>query len=240
MRLSLEPRQRTPAWLNLLLPVMAVLATLVLTSGLIAAAGAEVMPAYGALFAGAFGSTFNSVETVVKAAPLVFTGLAVAVAFRAKFWNIGAEGQLLAGAMAAAFVGGLEGLPAWALAPLMILGGAIAGGLWASVPATLKVRYQVDDVARNFINERGYGEYFFHRTGHNIGLEVHGNGAHMDNFETRDEREVLPFTAFSIEPGVYLDDFGIRSEINMLLTEGKAEVTGEPIQREVLCLIEDD
>ncbi len=100
--------------------------------------------------------------------------------------------------------------------------------------------YQVDDVARNFINERGYGEYFFHRTGHNIGLEVHGNGAHMDNFETRDEREVLPFTAFSIEPGVYLDDFGIRSEINMLLTEGKAEVTGEPIQREVLCLIEDE
>jgi simple sugar transport system permease protein len=146
MRLRLEPRQRTPAWLNLLLPVIAVLATLVLTSGLIAAAGAEVIPAYGALFAGAFGSTFNSVETVVKAAPLVFTGLAVAVAFRAKFWNIGAEGQLLAGAMAAAFVGGLEGLPVWALAPLMILGGAIAGGLWASVPATLKVRYQVDDV----------------------------------------------------------------------------------------------
>jgi Xaa-Pro aminopeptidase len=100
--------------------------------------------------------------------------------------------------------------------------------------------YQVDDVARNFINERGYGEQFFHRTGHNIGLEVHGNGAHMDNFETRDERQVLPFTAFSIEPGIYLSDFGIRSEVNMLITEGKAEVTGEPIQREVLCLIEDE
>jgi ABC-type uncharacterized transport system permease subunit len=146
MHLRLEPRERTPAWLNVALPMMAVSATLVLCSGLIAAAGAEVIPAYAALFAGAFGSTFNTVETVVKAAPLILTGLAVAVAFRAKFWNIGAEGQLLAGAMAAAFIGGIEGLPAWALAPLMIIGGAIAGGLWASVPATLKVRYQVDDV----------------------------------------------------------------------------------------------
>ena len=142
----LEPRERTPAWMNLALPMLAVTATLILCSGLIAAAGAEIVPAYGALFAGAFGSRFNAVETVVKAAPMVFTGLAVAVAFRAKFWNIGAEGQLLAGAMAAAFIGGIEGLPVWSLAPLMILGGAIAGGLWASVPATLKVRYQVDDV----------------------------------------------------------------------------------------------
>jgi Xaa-Pro aminopeptidase len=98
---------------------------------------------------------------------------------------------------------------------------------------------EVDDAARAFIRERGYGDYFFHRTGHNIGLEVHGNGTHMDNFETRDERRVLPFTAFSIEPGIYLTDFGIRSEVNMLLTDGKAEVTGEPIQGEVLCLIED-
>ncbi len=146
MRLRLEPRERTPVWMNLLLPVIAVAATLVLSSGLIVAAGAEVIPAYSALFAGAFGSPFNSVETVVKAAPMVFTGLAVAVAFRAKFWNIGAEGQLRAGAMAAAFIGGLEGLPVWLLAPLMIVGGAVAGGLWASVPATLKVRYQVDDV----------------------------------------------------------------------------------------------
>lgn len=99
--------------------------------------------------------------------------------------------------------------------------------------------YEVDDAARNVIQECGYGDSFFHRTGHNIGLEVHGNGTHMDNFETRDERKVLPFTAFSIEPGIYLSDFGIRSEVDMLLTDGKAEVTGQPIQREVLCLIED-
>jgi simple sugar transport system permease protein len=146
IRLRLEPRSRTPTWLGLLLPVLAIIGTLVLCGGLIAVAGADVIPAYRALFAGAFGSKFNAVETLVKAAPLVFTGLAVAVAFRAKFWNIGAEGQLLAGAMAAAFVGTQEGLPAWTLAPLMILAGALAGGLWASLPATLKLRYQVDDV----------------------------------------------------------------------------------------------
>ena len=76
----------------------------------------------------------------------MFTGLAVAVAFRAKFWNIGAEGQLLAGAMAAAYIGALEFLPAWSLVPGMILGGALAGAAAATVPAVLKVRYRVDDV----------------------------------------------------------------------------------------------
>lgn len=146
MRIRLETRVLTPAWMNFALPFAAVLATLVLCSGLIVAAGAGVIASYAALFAGAFGSGFNIVETLVKAAPLVFTGLAVAVAFRARFWNIGAEGQLLAGAMAAAYVGALEALPAWSLAPLMILGGALAGGLWASIPALLKVRFKVDDV----------------------------------------------------------------------------------------------
>ncbi len=146
MRLALELRERTPAWLNLALPLAAVLATLVLCSGLIALAGADVGEAYLALFSSALGSTFGLSETVVKATPLIFTGLAVAVAFRAKFWNIGAEGQLLAGAMAAAFIGAREGLPAWSLVPLMIVCGAIAGGLWAALPAVLKLRYRVDDV----------------------------------------------------------------------------------------------
>ena len=146
MRLAIELRPRTPAWLNLALPLAAVLATLVLCSGLIALAGAEVIEAYAVLFSSALGSTFGLSETVVKATPLVFTGLAVAVAFRAKFWNIGAEGQLLAGAMAAAFIGARQGLPAWSLVPLMIAGGAAAGGLWAVLPAVLKLRYRVDDV----------------------------------------------------------------------------------------------
>ncbi len=146
IRLQLEPRAHTPAWLNLALPLAALLATLVLCGGLVMLAGADVFEAYGALFRGALGSRFNLIETIVKASPLVFTGLAVAVAFRAKFWNIGAEGQLLAGAMAAAFIGAREFLPAWSLVPAMILGGALAGAAAATVPAVLKVRYRVDDV----------------------------------------------------------------------------------------------
>ncbi len=79
------------------------------------------------------------------------------------------------------------------------------------------------------------GEYFTHRTGHSIGQEVHGNGANMDNFETHDERRVMPWSCFSIEPGVYLPDFGVRSEINMFVGDKDARVTGE-IQREMALL----
>jgi ABC-type uncharacterized transport system permease subunit len=146
IELRLEPRGDTPAWLGIALPLLAILATLALCSMLIVLAGANVFDAYGALFAGALGSRFNLVETVVKAAPLVLTGLAVAVAFRAKFWNIGAEGQLLAGAMAAAFVGAREGLPAWSLVPAMVLAGALAGAAAAALPAALRVRLKVDEV----------------------------------------------------------------------------------------------
>ncbi len=146
MRLRLEMRTRTPAWMSAALPLAALAATIGLTSGLIVLADARVGEAWGALLAGAFGSRFNAIETLVKAAPLVLTGLAVAVAFRARFWNIGAEGQLLAGAMAAAWVGGREMLPAPLLVPLMIGAGLLAGGLWAALPAVLKLRYRVDDV----------------------------------------------------------------------------------------------
>jgi Xaa-Pro aminopeptidase len=90
--------------------------------------------------------------------------------------------------------------------------------------------YQVDDAARGLIESRGYGAYFTHRTGHSIGIEVHGNGANMDNLETHDERRVSPWTCFSIEPGVYLPEFGVRSEVNMFVGEKEARVTGQ-IQR---------
>jgi Xaa-Pro aminopeptidase len=92
--------------------------------------------------------------------------------------------------------------------------------------------FEVDDAARGVIRARGYAEYFTHRTGHSIGVEVHGNGANMDNLETHDERRVSPWTCFSIEPGVYLPEFGVRSEVNMFVGEGEARVTGE-IQREL-------
>ena len=151
IRLTLEPRTHTPIWLNFSLPLMAVAATLVLCSGLILMAGANVFTAYGKLFLSALSTRFNLVETLVKATPMMFTGLAVTVAFRAKFWNIGAEGQLLAGAMAAAFVGAREALPAWSLCPSMILAGAAAGALWAMVPAVLKTRLKVDDVVTSLL-----------------------------------------------------------------------------------------
>jgi Xaa-Pro aminopeptidase len=93
--------------------------------------------------------------------------------------------------------------------------------------------YQVDDEARSFIQERGFGEYFFHRTGHSIGTEVHGTGANMDNLESHDERRLISGTCFSIEPGVYLPEFGIRSEVNVYVGEGFAKVTGEE-QRELI------
>jgi Xaa-Pro aminopeptidase len=95
--------------------------------------------------------------------------------------------------------------------------------------------WEVDKASRDVIEAAGYGRYFNNRTGHSIGTEVHGNGANMDNFELRDEREVIPNTCFSIEPGIYLPEFGLRSEINMLFRNGSAEVTGM-IQSEVVLL----
>ncbi|HUK14866.1 MAG TPA: M24 family metallopeptidase [Bryobacteraceae bacterium] len=87
--------------------------------------------------------------------------------------------------------------------------------------------FQVDDACRAVIQASGYGEYFTHRTGHSIGVEVHGNGANMDNFENHDDRRLVPWTCFSIEPGIYLPHFGVRSEVNMFVGEDEARVTGE-------------
>jgi Xaa-Pro aminopeptidase len=102
-----------------------------------------------------------------------------------------------------------------------------------------KVLYgaQVDDAARNYISERGYGEYFIHRTGHNIGWAVHGNGAHMDNFETHEERKVIPRTCFSIEPGIYMKEFGVRSEIDVYVSDTDATVYGGPMQTTVVPIL---
>jgi Xaa-Pro dipeptidase len=93
--------------------------------------------------------------------------------------------------------------------------------------------FEADDAARAVIHATGFGEYFTHRTGHNIAQEIHGPGAHLDNLETHDERRLLPHTCFSVEPGIYLPEFGVRSEIDMLTAPGKAWVTGK-IQRELV------
>jgi Xaa-Pro dipeptidase len=96
--------------------------------------------------------------------------------------------------------------------------------------------WQVDNAARRVIEKAGYGKYFFHRTGHSIGESVHGNGANMDGLETHDVRHLIPRTCTSIEPGIYLPEFGIRTEVNVYIGEREARVTGA-IQKEILPLL---
>ncbi len=95
--------------------------------------------------------------------------------------------------------------------------------------------WQVDRACRDVIERAGFGPLFFHRTGHSLGEEVHGNGVHMDDYETRDDRRLIPGTGFTIEPGVYTDRFGVRTEINMFVGERGAQVTG-PLQQEIVVL----
>lgn len=98
--------------------------------------------------------------------------------------------------------------------------------------------WQVDDACRQVVDAAGYGQYFIHRTGHNIGENDHGNGAHMDNLETHEQRRLIPRTLFSIEPGIYLPDFGVRSEVNVFIdAAGHVHVTGGEPQRSVLALL---
>lgn len=96
----------------------------------------------------------------------------------------------------------------------------------------------VDAAVRAVISGAGYGDYFVHRTGHSIGIEVHGNGANIDGFETPDSRRLLPSTCFSIEPGIYFPgEFGIRSEVDVYIDGGEAIVTGEPIQTAIVPIL---
>jgi Xaa-Pro aminopeptidase len=95
--------------------------------------------------------------------------------------------------------------------------------------------WEVDRAVRDHIKAANYGDFFIHRTGHSIGTDVHANGANMDDLEIHDERRILPNSCFSIEPGVYLPEFGVRSEVNVLVRKGSAEVTGK-IQREIVTI----
>jgi len=98
--------------------------------------------------------------------------------------------------------------------------------------------WEVDDACRAVIVAAGYGDRFVHRTGHSIGQEVHGNGANMDNLETHEERLVLPRTCFSVEPGIYLPEFGVRSEINVFVDpQSQVHVTGGALQTEVVPIL---
>jgi Xaa-Pro dipeptidase len=100
--------------------------------------------------------------------------------------------------------------------------------------------YEVDDVARGVIEERGYGQYFVHRTGHSIDTDLHGSGPNLDNLETRDDRLLVPGVAFSVEPGIYLpDDIGVRSEVNVHWGVDGPEVTPSVVQTEIFALLDD-
>jgi Xaa-Pro aminopeptidase len=97
---------------------------------------------------------------------------------------------------------------------------------------------EVDDVSRGVITRAGFAEQFTHRTGHSIGEETHGNGVNIDDFETRDSRRIIPRVCFSIEPGIYLEGkFGVRSEINVYVSDKDIEVTGQPIQTEIIPIL---
>lgn len=154
--MRLERRDDRSAWVLVLAPVGAMVATLMLGSLLVAWAGAPVGKAYALLLQGGFGSRFALTETLTRATPLILTGLSAAVAFRARLYNIGAEGQLYAGAMAAVAVGGLHGgsgfeAPAWLLFALMMAAAMVAGALLLLGPALLKSRLGVDEVVTTLL-----------------------------------------------------------------------------------------
>ena len=96
--------------------------------------------------------------------------------------------------------------------------------------------FEVDRAASAVLHEAGYADNILHRTGHSLGETVHGNGVNMDDYETHDDRRLLPGTGFTIEPGVYFDDFGVRTEINMVVGAREAAVTGA-LQTGILALI---
>jgi len=150
--MQLEPRENISTLRIITAPVLAILAAFIICSGLIMWTGESVLEAYGYLFKGGFGSRFAISETLNRATPLIFTGLAAAVAFRAKFWNIGAEGQLYFGALAATILGaGAISMPSYLMIPFLFLAGAIAGGLALLGPVFLKTTLKVDEVVTTLL-----------------------------------------------------------------------------------------
>jgi simple sugar transport system permease protein len=151
--MRLERRANVPISLAIAAPFAAVVVSLVVAGGLIALAGAPLLEAYRRLFLSAFGSQLAITETLTRATPLILTGLSAAVAFRARLWNIGAEGQFYVGALAAAALGSKLGLnwPSAALIPTLMGFGAIAGALLLLAPLALRLRFGVDEVVTTLL-----------------------------------------------------------------------------------------
>jgi simple sugar transport system permease protein len=142
-----EKRKTISRTAIILVPVFSFLVSLLLASILLFASGVSATATYAAMFRGAFGSWSNFTETLVKAIPLMLTGLGVLIAFRMRFWNIGAEGQLALGGVAGAWVALFWSpfLPPWLVLPMVISAGIVGGALWAAIPALLKAYLQVDE-----------------------------------------------------------------------------------------------
>ena len=149
--MRLEPVANPSAARSIGLPALALVATFVVGGLLATLAGADPWQTFGLIVKGAAGSQFALLETLNRATPLIFTGLAVAVAFRARLWNIGAEAQLYAGALATVVIGTRLALPGAALIPLMGLGAVVAGGVVLLGPALLKTRLGVDEVVTTLL-----------------------------------------------------------------------------------------
>ncbi len=148
----LEPRTRISLSLTLLAPVVAIFVSLAICSILILWADSSVLEAYVLLFKGALGSRFAISETLTRSTPLILTGLAAAVAFRAKLWNIGGEGQFYVGACAATLLGtGMLDCPPYLLIPVLFLAGALAGGILLLIPTLLKTHLKVDEVVTTLL-----------------------------------------------------------------------------------------
>ncbi len=147
MRIVFEKRESVSRRATVLVPVVSFVASLIFGAILLAASGANPFVTYAAMARGAFGSWYGFTETLVKAIPLMLTGLAVSIAFRMRYWNIGAEGQLTLGGVAAAGVAlyWSQGLPGWTVLPLALLAGIVAGALWSGIPALLKAYLKVDE-----------------------------------------------------------------------------------------------
>ncbi len=150
--MRLEPRADAPIWLSASVSVGALFVTLLFSAGLIALAGAPIIKAFALMFGGALGSGFAINETLTRATPLIFTGLAAAIAFRARLWNIGAEGQLYMGAVAATLLGtGALAWPPMLLVPLLLIAGALSGAAMLAGPALLKTKLGVDEVVTTLL-----------------------------------------------------------------------------------------
>ena len=150
--IRIEAREAPSRWWTLGVPIVSAFVALLLAAIPLMAAGADVFVAYGQLAKGIFGSTFAFTEMLTRATPLIFTGLAATIAFRARLWNIGAEGQLYLGAMAAVAVGtGIIDAPSFILIPIILLAGAGMGAAGMMGPTYLKTRFGADEVGTTLL-----------------------------------------------------------------------------------------